>query len=179
MSSLSVIREIKTTLAGERQEFSCRLLDRSDSHAVVFYPIKARRRVGSLVLPKGTESYGFFWRDRPYNVYHWVSPGGATLGFYLNLSDEVVLRHGEVRWRDLALDLLFSADGSRVEILDENEVTSLPAELKKKIKAGREHVLRHRDEILTEVRDITKHLRRRVLTRGPRGKDSAPGPRTP
>jgi len=179
MSHLGVIKEVKTTLAGERQEFPCRLLDRSENHAVVFYPIKARRRVGTLVLPKGTESYGYFWRDRPYNVYHWVTPDGRTLGFYVNLSDEVVLRPGEVRWRDLALDLLFSPDGARVQILDEEEVAQLPAELRKKIEASRAHVLTHRDELLAEVRGATEHFRTRVHTRPQRGKESAGGPRTP
>lgn len=178
MSHLSVIREVKITLAGERQEFPCRLLDRSETHAVVFYPIRARRRVGTLVLPKGTESYGYFWRDRPYNVYHWVTPNGRTLGFYVNLSDEVVLRRGEVRWRDLALDLLFSPDGSRVQILDEEEVSGLPAPLRMRIAAARAHVLTHRDELLAEVRGATEHLRTRVA-RPPRGKESARGPRTP
>ena len=178
MSHLSVIREVKLTLAGERQEFPCRLLDRSENHAVVFYPIKARRRVGSLVLPKGTESYGYFWRDRPYNVYHWVTPAGRTLGFYVNLADDVVLRPGEVRWRDLALDLLFSPDGSRVQILDEDELAGLPAPLRRKIEAVRAHVLTHRDELLAEVRGATEHLRTRVNAR-PRGKESAGGPRTP
>ncbi len=178
MSHLSVIREVKLTLGGERQEFPCRLLDRSENHAVVFYPIKARRRVGSLVLPKGTESYGYFWRDRPYNVYHWVTPAGRTLGFYVNLADDVVLRPGEVRWRDLALDLLFSPDGSRVQILDEDELAGLPAPLRRKIEAVRAHVLTHRDELLAEVRGATEHLRTRVNAR-PRGKESAGGPRTP
>jgi len=178
VSHLSVIREVKLTLGGERQEFPCRLLDRSENHAVVFYPIKARRRVGSLVLPKGTESYGYFWRDRPYNVYHWVTPAGRTLGFYVNLADDVVLRPGEVRWRDLALDLLFSPDGSRVQILDEDELAGLPAPLRRKIEAVRAHVLTHRDELLAEVRGATEHLRTRVNAR-PRGKESAGGPRTP
>lgn len=83
-------------MAGERQ-FPSGCWYRSDNHAVVFYPIRARRRVGSLVLPKGTESYGYFWRDRPYNVCHWVTPSGDTLGFYVNLADEVVLRRGGAR----------------------------------------------------------------------------------
>lgn len=170
---------MKITLAGERQEFPCLLLDRSESHAVVFYPIGTRRRVGTLVLPKGTESYGYFWRDRPYNVYHWVAPNGRTLGFYVNLSDEVVLRRAEVRWRDLALDLLFSPDGSRVQILDEEEVAGLPAPLRMRIDAARAHVLTHRDELLAEVRGATEHLRTRVDARPPRGKESARGPRTP
>ncbi|MGH2399784.1 MAG: DUF402 domain-containing protein [bacterium] len=178
MKHLRVIREVKVTLAGERQEFPCRLLDRSESHAVLFYPIPARRRVGTLVLPKGTESYGYFWLDRPYNVYHWVTPAGRTLGFYVNLADEVVFRPGEVRWRDLALDLLFSPDGARVQILDEEELAGLAAGLRRKIEIARTHVLTHRDDVLAEVRDATEHFRTRVDARRRRGKESPPRPRT-
>jgi len=155
------MKEVKTTLRGERREFACVLLDRSPSHVVVFYPVRARRRVGELALPRGTGSFGYFWRDRPYNVYHWVTPDGRTLGFYVNLADQVEFRAGEVRWRDLAVDLLFSADGSRLQVLDEEETIDLPAALRTKIGEIRAHVLIHRDDILAEVRGATEHLRRR------------------
>lgn len=181
MAHLRVIKEIKTTLSGERQEFVCRLLDRSAHHVVVFYPVtrKGGRRVGDLLIPRGTESYGYFWLDRPYNVYHWVTPAGRTLGYYINLADSVELRPAEVHWRDLAVDLLFSADGGHVQILDEHEIADHPAELRVRIDAARTHVLTHRDELLAEVREATEHFRRRTgrgrLRRGigPRAAKSA------
>ncbi len=162
MSHTNIIKEVKTTLAGKRQEFICRLLDRSPTHVVVFYPVtrKGGRRVGGLHIPRGTESYGYFWRDRPYNVYHWVTPSGRTLGYYVNLADSVELRPTEVRWRDLAVDLLFSADGGSVQILDEHEIGDQTAELQAKVGAARAHVLTHRDELLDEVRNATEHYRR-------------------
>lgn len=174
---MRVITEVKVTLGGERQEFPCRLLARSRDHAIVFYRVPARRRVGSLVLPRGTESYGYFWRGRPYTVYHWVTPDGATLGIYVNLADQVEVRSGEVRWRDLALDLLFTADGEQVEILDAGEVADLPAPLRAKIDAAQAEVLRHRDEVLREVRVATEHLRRRTRRRSKGEQESARPPR--
>jgi len=175
MKPIGAIKEVKTTLAGQRQEFACALLDRSPSHVVVYYPVRARRRVGDLVLPKGTESFGYFWRDRPYNVYHWVSPEGRTLGFYVNLADRVEFHPTEVRWRDLAVDLLFSSDGSRVQVLDEAETARLPADLRRKIDAIRAHVLTHRDDLLAEVRGATEHLRRRGRRGGAlRGRQTRP-----
>ncbi|MDQ7843255.1 MAG: DUF402 domain-containing protein [Armatimonadota bacterium] len=161
MKPLGAIKEVKTTLGGQRQEFACALLDRSPSHVVVYYPVGTRRRVGSLLLPRGTQSFGYFWRDRPYTVYHWLTPEGRTLGFYVNLADQVEFRPGEVRWRDLAVDLLFNADGSRVQVLDEEETAGLPPDLRAKIDALRNHVLTHRDDLLAEVRGATEHLRRR------------------
>jgi len=77
MARIAVIKEVKFTPTGERQEFLCRLLDRSPTHAVVLYKIKGARLVGSLRLPRGALTYGYFWHGRPYNVYHWC---GRTAG---------------------------------------------------------------------------------------------------
>ncbi len=154
-----LITEVKLTASGERQEFVCRLLDRSATHVAVLYKSMQARRVGDLRLPKGTATYGYFWSGRPYNVYHWVHPHGGTLGYYVNLAGGIVFRPRAVEWRDLALDLLFSPDGRRVQILDEDELATLPPGLQVKAQAARTHVLTHRDEILAEVAGCTAHLR--------------------
>ncbi len=161
MRSGGVIKEIKLTATGERQEFVCRVLDRSATHAVILYKTKEPRRVGTLRVPRGALTYGYFWQDRPYNVYHVVRADGRTLGYYVNLTDQVRLRPQVVEWRDLALDLLFSPDGSRVQILDEEHLALLPPDLRGKAEAARAHVLTHRDEILAEVAAVTAHLRGR------------------
>lgn len=154
-----LIREIKLTASGERQEFVCQLLDRSVTHVAVLYKSTQARRVGDLQLPKGTVTYGYFWSGRSYNVYHWVHPNGTTLGYYVNLADGMVFRPQAVEWHDLALDLLFSPDGRRVQVLDEDELGTLPPALQAKAHAARTHVLTHRDEILAEVAACTAHLR--------------------
>lgn len=179
MSRGSVVKEIKITLTGERQEFVSRVLDRSANHVVVLYPIRARRRVAGLVLPRGAVTYGYFWRDRPYNVYHWMTAGGRTLGFYVNLADRVTFRPGVVEWQDLAVDLLFSPDGSRVQILDEAEAALAPPEIRTRIEAARIHVLQQRDELLAEVAAATALLRRKGRVPSHRGEESGRRPRTP
>lgn len=158
---IGVIKEVKLTLDGARREYACALLARSPAHLVVFYRVPARRRVGRLVLPQGAETFGYFWRDRPYNVYHWLTRRGETLGFYVNLSGEVEFLPEEVRWRDLGVDLLFSPGGDDVEVLDEDEVSGAAPEVRAAAHAARRHVLTHRDEILAEVRGSTTHLRGR------------------
>src|SRR2546428_14154512 len=147
MPRIAIIKEVKFTPTGERQEFLCRLLDRSPTHAVVLYKIKDARRVGGLRLPRGALTYGYFWRGRPYNVYHWVRADGRTLGFYVNLAGEVRFRPGAIEWKALALDLLFSPDGGHVQILDEEEFVLLPQEARAKAHAAHAHVLPHRDGI--------------------------------
>ena len=161
MRSGGVIKEVKLTATGERQEFVCRVLDRSAAHVVILYKTREPRRVGTLQLPRGALTYGYFWQDRPYNVYHMVRADGRTLGYYVNLTDQVRIRPQMVEWRDLALDLLFSSDGSRVQILDEEQLALLPPDLRGRAEAARAHVLTHRDEILAEVAAVTAHLRGR------------------
>jgi len=159
MTFADLITEAKLTASGDRQEFVCRLLDRSVTHIAVLYKSTQARRVGDLRLPKGTVTYGYFWLERPYTVYHWVHPNGTTLGYYVNLADGIVFRPHAVEWGDLALDLLFSPDGRRVQILDKDELAMLPPGLQAKAQAARTHVLTHRDEILAEIAACTAHLR--------------------
>src|SRR3989442_11682560 len=161
MARNAVIKEVRFTATGERQEFVCRLLDRSVAHAVVFYKIKEARRVGSLRLPRGALTYGYFWEGRRSNVYHWARADGRTLGFYVNLADEVRFRPGAIEWKDLAVDLLFSPDGRRVQILDEEDLGLVPPAVRAKAEMAKAHVLTHRDEILAEVAAVTAHLRGR------------------
>jgi len=96
----------------------------------------------------------------------------------VNLADEVRIRPGAVEWRDLSVDLLFSPDGTRVQILDEDQLASLPADLRARANAARAHVLTHRDEILAEVASMTVHLRGGRGS-GPRREDSRVRSRTP
>lgn len=161
MTKIGVIKEVKVTATGERQEFPCRLIDRSATHAVVLHKITDARQVGSLRLPKGALTYGYFWQGRPYNVYHWVRADGRNLGYYINLADDVRIRQATIEWKDLAIDLLFSPDGRHVEILDEEELALLPDGQQAQATAAKTHVLTHRDEILAEVAAMTAHLRER------------------
>ena len=159
MTLAGLITEVKLTASGDRQEFVCRLLDRSATHVAVLYKSTQARRVGDLRLPKGTVTYGYFWSGRPHNVYHWVHPHGRTLGYYVNLADSVVFRPRAVEWRDLTLDLLFSPDGRRAQILDEDELATLSPGLQGKAQVARTHVLTHCDKILAEVAGCITHLR--------------------
>lgn len=174
----SVVKEVKFIATGERQEFLCRLLDRSTTHAAVLYKTKETRRVGSLRLPRGALTYGYFWHGRPYNVYHWVRADGRTLGYYVNLADEVRIRPGAIEWKDLAVDLLFTPDGRHVQILDEEDLPLLSPELQAKTETAKAHVLTHRDEILAEVAALTAHLRGRRRV-SPRREESRGRTRSP
>jgi len=153
------MKEIKHKLNGERMQFECRLLERSERRAVLLYRIPEGVQVGDLALPAGTTTYAHYWTDRPFNVYHWVAPDGNTLAYYVNLGDTVVFHEDGVEWRDLAVDILRTPDG-RTQVLDTDELEDVPPGLRRKITAIRDQVLAELDEVVNEVAAATAQLRR-------------------
>ncbi len=141
---LEQITEIKTTLDGQVMRFVCEVGERSAGHVVVLYRIPAARQVQRVWLPAGTITVGYFWTDRPFNLYHWVTPQAVPLAHYFNVGDVVRLEHDILEWHDLAVDVLATPDG-RVEVLDEDE---LPPDLDP---ALRRHVTATRDQVLREL----------------------------
>lgn len=167
-------KEIKHKLSGERLQFDCELLERSDRHAVLLYRLPHAAQVADLVLPEGTVTYAHYWTDRPFNVYHWIAPDGETLAYYVNLGDRVALQSDRVEWRDLAIDILVTPDGRR-QVLDTDELEDAPPGLRREIASVREQVLTGLSSVIVEVAETTARLRRRP----PPQEDSDGGRRTP
>lgn len=115
--------EVKETLDGRRYEYPCTLLTREEGMAVLLYVLERPGRVGDIQLPPGTMTLGYFWVDRPYNLYHWIRPDGRTIAYYLNLADRTAIEDDRLSWRDLAVDILLTPDGN-ARILDEGELPS-------------------------------------------------------
>jgi len=142
MPTLSPILEIKTTFSGGEKRFSCTQLHKTDNHLVVLFVSPSEMNVSGICLPAGTVTFGHFWTDRPYNVYHWLAPdSGEALGYYFNIAEATDWQDGVLRWRDLIVDVLVSPDG-RLTVLDEDE---LPADLDSshalQIRSGRDRVV--------------------------------------
>jgi protein associated with RNAse G/E len=131
MQMLRTITEAKHTLAGKLLEFPCSAVEVSEAEAIILYRLTKEVVVENLRLPAGTVSLGYFWAARPYNIYHWLTPEGVTLGYYINIGDQVQIADGRIAWRDLVVDLLILPE-ERLQILDENE---LPAELEPALRA--------------------------------------------
>ena len=154
----STIVEIKETLAGERKEFACTLLASSPGEAVVGYRIPREGRVEDLTLPAGALTVAYFWESRPYNAYHWVTPGGDTIGLYFNVSDRTRITSHQVHWRDLVVDVLLTSDG-RCRVLDEDELgDDVDAALGRRIEATREALCREPHLRLQELEVRTREL---------------------
>jgi predicted RNA-binding protein associated with RNAse of E/G family len=151
MTPLDPVLEVKQTLDGREKRFQCRLLAHDARHAVVLWVAEQPMNVHGVALPAGTVSFGHFWTDRLYNVYHWLDASGATLGFYFNIADETRIAPGRIDWRDLTVDVLATPDG-RLEVLDEHELPAdLDPALRRRIDAGVAAILGAPSAVMAEI----------------------------
>jgi len=152
LAGLPPILEIKRTLAGAEKHFECARLHLEGPHVVLLFVATAPMRVHGVALPAGTVTFGHFWRDRAYNVYHWLDPvTGRSLGAYVNLSAETRLLDNRLEWLDLIVDVLV-LPGQAPRVLDEDEIPAdAPPGLRARIAAARAQVLDGLPRLLDEL----------------------------
>lgn len=135
------ITEIKTALTGKVDRFVCDVVQHTPQRLVVLYRIPKARDVHGVWLPSGTVTVGYFWTDRRYNLYHWLSAEGESLAHYFNIGDVKHLDADVLEWHDLAVDILVTPDGT-VQVLDEDELPQdMPPEQRRYVDAARDTVL--------------------------------------
>lgn len=161
--------EIKYRLDGSVARFECLLLDFSDDEVVIMYELPRKGRVEDIVLPAGTLSFGYFWIGRQYNVYHWVTETGDTLGTYFNVCDETEIGEDFVSWRDLIIDLLVTPDG-HCQVLDAEELPKdLDAGLLRLVEETTESLQRHYGSVIASVKKRSAdYMKNRKLARAVR-----------
>ena len=121
-SPLPRILELKRTLFGREKCFDCQVLSTQGAHLIVLFVALEAMQVHDLTLPPRTVTFGHFWGDRPYNVYHWLDGAtGRTLGFYVNLSRDTHIEIDRLEWLDLVVDVLVLPNHPP-RILDEDEI---------------------------------------------------------
>jgi hypothetical protein len=151
--------EIKRTMDGGEERFMCDVCSRTENELVVIYRLPSDRDVHGVWLPKGTITVGSFWKNRPFNLYHWVHPKKGTLAYYFNVGDVGRWGQDEFEWEDLAVDVI-ATPGGRVTVLDEDE---LPADLEPEKRA---YIEAARDEIvngLPKLIEVAERTSARVL----------------
>lgn len=114
-----------------------------------------------ILLPAGSVSLGYFWENRPYNVYHWIDENRVTRALYFNIADSTQIHADRIEWRDLTIDLLISADG-RCRVLDEDELPDdIDSELLGYIQSARDELCRDPLSRLDEYDKLTRSLMQR------------------
>ena len=117
MDETERILEIKTSLDGTVQEFDCIVAARAQDHVVIRYRMVKDHNLHGVPLHAGELTFGYFWFDRPYNLYHWVRADGASVAWYFNIGSVTHFDGNTLRWRDDAIDILATPDGN-VRVLD-------------------------------------------------------------
>ena len=155
------IQEVKHRLrGGPAQTFRCDLLaldlTPGASAATILYRLPRAIALFGIDLPEGSITLGYFWQDRPYNVYHWLDPDERTLGYYANVADRTAITPQSIVWRDLVLDILILPDDG-VHVLDEDELPlDVPRPVARRITAARSELLRDARRLAHEIEHISQ-----------------------
>jgi hypothetical protein len=158
MPALTPVVEIKRTLAGGEKRFECLRLAGNATHAVLLWIAREPMHVHGVDLPTGTVSFGHFWTDRFFNVYHWLDGQRRTMGYYFNIADRTRIAPAQLEWRDLVVDVLATPAG-RLDVLDEDELPEVvEPEAAAHIAAGKAAVLSALPTISAEVEAASRAL---------------------
>ncbi|MDR5695510.1 MAG: DUF402 domain-containing protein [Armatimonadota bacterium] len=150
--------EIKQTMDGKRYEYSCTLLVREEGRVILLYVVENPGEVAGIQLPPGTVTVGYFWTDRPYNLYHWIHPDGTTIAYYINLADLTTIEEDRLFWRDLAVDLLVTPTGE-ARILDEGDLPlDLDPALRESIMCTASSLLKDAPAFIQEIEEQSRRL---------------------
>ena len=135
---MKAIRVSKRDIAGrETFQYEGELVERSETSLVLEARYQlAPQQVGNLLnLEHGDRFVETYYADRWYNIYAvYAGDTGALKGWYCNISYPAEIGEDQVAFRDLALDLVVSADGAQ-EVLDEDEFEALDLPPEDRIKA--------------------------------------------
>lgn len=166
------ISERKVKADGSLHEYSCDLLFLTTDVAVIAY-VMARGGVlpdVHLRVEPGSISYGYFWRDRPYNLYRMKRPDGSIIAHRFDAVADVVITREAIDYRDTVLDW-WLVDGVLTEE-DEDELDdyvargALPASDRQLAHAARAAVVAGWREIVAEVEEMERTVLATALQAG-------------
>ena len=152
------ITEVKRHLDGSAERFDCELVLRRPHLVVVLFEHRRGRSTGGFHIPRGSRTYGFFWRRRPYSFYRMAAPDGRVIAHRYDVVDDVRLGEHEVSYLDLLLDVWVAPDGA-VRVEDEDEVAEY-ARHGLLSRAQRDRITRTRTLLLRRHRTIAREAAR-------------------
>jgi hypothetical protein len=133
-----VVTELKTSPDGSTDGVTCRIMEESEHHVVLFHELERSWRVAELLIGPPMFTIAVYWQLRPYNMYAWFKADGGFVAAYFNavhLPGDVRTA-GAVSYYDQVLDVLWRL-GSAPVVLDEDELYLLP---EKDVRQARETV---------------------------------------
>lgn len=157
-----LIRERKVRYDGSIAEYDCRIVKRKERSLVLLYEIPYEFHIDAggrtVHIPPKTMTVGFYWEDRPYNVYHWRTKAGAYLGSYFNLVRDTSILERTVSYVDLIVDLMVLPDGSHA-VLDLDELPEpLSVFENGRVEQHLQQLIDQKDGIVADLIDETNQL---------------------
>jgi uncharacterized protein len=80
--------------------------------------------LGPFRLEPGDVFIEYYYLAEPFNIFKIHDTLGRLKGWYCNITESLEVTGYEIRWHDLALDLLVLPDGRQI-LLDEDEFEAL------------------------------------------------------
>ena len=118
---------VKVSHSGERLFSYSGQVVYADDRVVVArcpWPLEKTVEVGPVGFGPGDISVEFYYLDQWFNVFAVHDARGVLKAWYANVTAPVEVADGEIRWRDMALDVLVLPDGTQ-SLLDRDEFESL------------------------------------------------------
>ena len=154
MKTPTRITEVKRHIDGSRHRFECELVAMRPHLAIVLFRHWRERSAGGFRLPRGSRTYGFFWRCRPYSLYRMVDARGRLIAHRYDVLDDVRLSEREISYLDLFLDIWVAPNGD-ILIEDEDAVENA-AWLGLLSRPQQRRIARARDLIVRRYRAIER-----------------------
>jgi protein associated with RNAse G/E len=143
--------ECKRTYFEEKKVFECYLVEKRSSEVVLIYEISAPMEFLGINFLPGSRSFGYFWTEKNYNVYHWIDSNDKTIVFYFNISKDTNIFENSVEWKDMIVDIVAFPNGKTLTV-DQDEVP-------KTITADDLTIIEKTNrEILSDLKKITSEL---------------------
>jgi len=157
------VHEVKRHLDGRQQVFQCQGLALTPRYGVVAFVSERDATLSWGTIPKGTTTYGFFWSQRPYILYRFVSPAGVLYGHRFDVVERVRLGPDSIEYADLLLDLFVGRDGV-LRWDDEDEVADYAARglltnsQRQRIEKTKAFLLARHREVIREAEKLLEGL---------------------
>jgi protein associated with RNAse G/E len=130
-----------------RKSWTCELVEQVDDLVVAVGTFDADVNHSDLgLITQGTLSHEYFWLDRWYNVFRFVTADGAFRNYYCNICMPPQFSKNVIDYVDLDIDVVVDPDFS-YRILDRDdfetnaELYNYPLEVRNRVDATLEDVL--------------------------------------
>lgn len=118
---MSKIIEYKRHINKPTEIYSCNLLMKGDSFAIISYISDAVGKVADIQIPIGSKTLAWYDESLGFVIWKMICPKNNLIGYLFHICRDIVIEPDKIDYLDLLLDVWVCADGE-IKILDRDEV---------------------------------------------------------